>query len=185
MVQTQRMSGNSCFSVLAALAERSQQLVLELPPKGNAQTLWTGLGFTLLGAQFVVPMGEVAELMRVPPATPLPGVKRFVQGIANTRGRLMAVLDLSAFFGSGSSRSNSLRRVLVVEDEEKYFGFIVDESLGMQHFPQEAFQEDVQVDAMFQRFIKGAYRIGNSEWPVLSLASLAADPDLETLAQLS
>jgi len=179
------MSGNSCFEVLVALAERSQQLATELPPKGNAQTLWTGLGFMLLGTQFVVPIGEVVELMRVPPATPLPGVKRFVQGIANTRGRLMAVLDLAVFFGSRSSDSSSLRRVFVVEDEEKYFGFIVDESLGMQHFPQEAYQQDVQVDVIFHRFTKGSYQIGNSEWPVLSLASLAADPDLETLAQLS
>jgi twitching motility protein PilI len=69
------MSQLTAFSALVALAERSQQLALELPAKENAQTHWQGLGFSLLGQQFVAPMSEVAELLRVPAATRLPGVK--------------------------------------------------------------------------------------------------------------
>ena len=177
------MGNQGPFAILATLAERCQQLAPELPAKGNAQTLWNGLGFTLLGRQFVVPMSEVAELMRVPQATRLPGVKPFVLGIANVRGRLMAILDLAAFFGSQSSHARSLRRVLTVEEEERYFGFIIDESLGMQHFPPEAFEEDIEVETMFKPFVKGGYRVGTSEWPILSLLALAADPDLEKLAR--
>ena len=59
------MSQLTAFSALVALAERSQQLALELPAKENAQTHWQGLGFSLLGQQFVAPMSEVAELLRV------------------------------------------------------------------------------------------------------------------------
>ena len=177
------MSNQSPFTILAGLAERSRQIAAELPAIGNAQRLWNGLGFTLLGNQFVAPMSEVGELMRVPQATRLPGVKPFVLGIANVRGRLMSILDLATFFGSKTSHSRSLRRVLTVEDEEQYFGFIIDESLGMQHFPQEAFEEGIEVDSMFQPFVKGGFRVGTSEWPILSLTALAADPDLEKLAR--
>ena len=177
------MSDLTPFATLLALAERSQQLALEVPAKGNAQTHWNGLGFSLLGHRFVAPMSEVGELMRVPAATRIPGVKHFVMGIANVRGRLMAILDLAIFFGSSSSISRSQRRVLAVEGEEQYFGFVIDESLGMQHFPRDAFEETVEVEDMFQPFVKGAYRVAAAEWPVLSLTTLAADSNLEKLAR--
>ncbi len=177
------MSDMSPFATLVALADRSQQLALELPSKGDTQTHWNGLGFSLLGHRFVAPMSEVGELMRVPSSTRLPGVKHFVIGVANVRGRLMAILDLAAFFGSSKSTSRGQRRVLAIEDEEQYLGFIVDESLGMQHFPQDAFEETVEVEEMFQPFIKGGYRVAGIAWPVLSLEALAEDPDLEKLAQ--
>jgi twitching motility protein PilI len=177
------MSDLKAFAILTSLAQRSQAVAVDLPARENAQTHWNGLGFSLLGQRFVTPMSEVAELMRLPTATRLPGVKPFVIGVANVRGRLMAILDLAMFFGTSSALPRGLRRVLAVEDDEHYFGFLVDESLGMQHFPSDAYTEEVEeVDAMFQPFIKGGYRVAGAVWPVMSLKTLAADPGLEKLA---
>ena len=174
------------FASLLSVAERSNQLKGELPLRENAQTLWAGLGFNLLGQRFVVPLDEVAETMRVPQATRLPGVKEFVIGIGNVRGRLMAILDLAIFFGKLSGLGVSQRRVLAVEDEEQYFGFIIDESLGMQHFPSDAFEEAVEeIDDMFKPYIRGAYRVAGTVWPILSLTALAEHPELEQLAVAS
>jgi twitching motility protein PilI len=171
------------YAMLMALAQRSQQMAVELPARENAQTHWNGLGFSLLGQKFVAPMSEVAELMRLPQATRLPGVKSFVIGVANVRGRLMALLDLAVFFGTYSDLPRAQRRVLALEDDEQYFGFLVEESLGMQHFPSDAFDENVkEVDVIFQPFIKGGYRVAGAVWPVMSLKTLAADPGLEKLA---
>jgi len=177
------MSKPNAYAVLTALAQRSQQVAVDLPSEENTQTHWNGLGFSLLGQRFVTPMSEVAELMRLPQATRLPGVKPFVLGIANVRGRLMAILDLAMFFGANSTLPRVQRRVLAVEDEEQYFGFLVDESLGMQHFPSDAYADAIEeVDTMFQPFIKGGYRVAGTVWPVMSLKTLAADPGLEKLA---
>lgn len=170
------------YATLLALAERSQSVAIDLPAKENARTHWNGLGFSLLGHRFVVPMSEIAELMLVPQTTRLPGVKHFVLGIANVRGKLMAVLDLSAFFGSTKTVAMERRRVLAIDNDEMYFGFIVDESMGMQHFPQDAFEEKIEVEEMFQPFVKGGYNIAGTTWPVLSLVALAADKHFETLA---
>ncbi len=177
------MSAVAPFAALALLDERSRERSGELPSKENAQIHWTGLGFSLLGQRFVVPMDEVAETMRVPQATRLPGVKQFVYGVGNVRGKLMAVLDLAIFFGELSRLPRTQRRVLAVEDEVQYFGFIVDESLGMQHFPSDSFDENVDgIDDMFKPFVRGGYRVAGIQWPVLSLAALAEHPDLEKLA---
>lgn len=177
------MNSRNPFELLVTIAERSQALALELPPKENAQTHWNGLGFKLLGQQFVTPMGEIAELMQVPYATRLPGVKHFVNGIANVRGRLMAILDLAIYFGSPSAVSLPQRRILAIENGDAYLGFIVDESLGMQHFPQEAFQDQIDVEDMFKPYVKGGYQVGGNSWPILSLLALAEDDQFEKLAQ--
>lgn len=177
------MTNHDPFAVLLAIAERSQAQALELPPKENAQTHWNGLGFSLLDQNFVAPMGEIGELMQVPAATRLPGVKHFVNGIANVRGRLMAILDLAIYFGSPSPKPLPQRRIFAVESGEVYLGFIVDESLGMQQFPQETFAEEVEVADMFKPYVKGGYHVGGSHWPILSLTALAADKDFSQLAQ--
>jgi chemotaxis signal transduction protein len=64
-----------------------------------------------------------------------------------------------------------------------YLGFIVDESLGMQQFPQETFREEVEVADMFKPYVKGGYQVGGNNWPILSLTALAADKDFSQLAQ--
>lgn len=176
-------SNDNPFAVLLAIAERSQARALELPPKENAQKHWNGLGFSLLGQQFVVPMGEIGELMQVPTATRLPGVKHFVNGIANVRGRLMAILDLAIYFGTPSPKPLPQRRIFAVESGEVYLGFIVDESLGMQQFTQETFSEEVEVADLFKPYVKGGYQVGGNQWPVLSLSALAGDEDFSQLAQ--
>ncbi|MCB1691601.1 MAG: chemotaxis protein CheW [Pseudomonadales bacterium] len=177
------MSENAPYDELYALAERSQRIAAALPPRENARTHWNGIGFSLQGQRFVAPMKEVSELLRVPVTTKLPGVKNFVVGVANVRGRLIVVLDLAMFFGDGSEFARAQRRVLAVEDGEQYFGFMIDESLGMQHFPSESFDAEVSgVDPKFAPFVDGCYGVGGNVWPVFSLRRLAGHESLEKLA---
>jgi twitching motility protein PilI len=176
------MTETTPFEVLYQLAQRSQLTDVELPARENTRTHWNGLGFSLLSQTFVVSMREVGELLRVPHTTNIPGVKHFVVGVANVRGRLLIVIDLAAFFGAPSRYARTQRRILAVEDEDQYFGFMVDESLGMQHFPSEAFSETVTgVDPRFTPFLNGCYSVSGVEWPVISLSRLAQHPALEKL----
>ena len=176
----------SPFGMLLELAERSREVAVELPDLADTQTHWTGLGFDLLGFRFVVPMEDVAEMIRVPQTTRLPGVKSFVLGVGNVRGRLMAVLDLAMFFGEASDLPRGQRRVLAIEQDEQYFGFMIDESHGMQHFPSDSYHSQVsEIPEMFKPFIRGSFTVAGTEWPVMSLAALVEHPELEKLAMAS
>lgn len=178
------MGDQSPFGQLLALAERSQRISVELPSHENTLTHWNGLGFNLLGQRFVVPMGEVGELMRVPPTTRLIGVKNFVFGVANVRGRLLVVMDLAEFFGEPSRFPKAQRRLFAVGEDEQYCGFMVDESLGMRHFPSEAFTESTDdVPERFRPFVTGCYQVGGAIWPVFSFSRLVEHPALITLAE--
>lgn len=180
------MSDKHPYQLLADLAQRSREVFRELPPPENARTHWTGIGFSLLGQRFVVSMDEVAELMRVPSATRIPGVKSHVLGVANIRGRLMAIVDLAGVLGEQSGLPRAQRRVVAFEEDECYVGFIVDESLGMQHFPSDSFTQDVEdLDEKFKPYTKGSYRAGGTVWPIINLSALAKDPELEKLAAVA
>lgn len=177
------MSDLSPFASLVGIARRSQAAAQPLPAKEAAQTHWAGLGFRLLGHRFVVAMDEVVELMQAPRTTRLPGVKSWVNGVANVRGRLMAVVDLSAYLGQPSSAPKGQRRILVVDHKELYIGYMVDESLGILHFPSDSYQEDgVELAEVLNPYLKGAYQVAGTVWPVLSLVQLAEDPNLQRLA---
>jgi twitching motility protein PilI len=177
------MSETSPFGMLNELAEKARSSAIELPSVQAAQTHTTGLGFDLLGQRFVASMDEVSELMRVPQVTRVPGVKNFVLGVGNVRGRLMTVIDLAMFFDQASVLPRGQRRVIAVEDEEHLIGFVIDDSYGMQHFPRDAFSEQaLDVDDMFSSFVEGSYEIAGIHWPVLSLGALTNDPRLEKLA---
>ena len=75
------------FVVLATIASRSTVGARGLPQQIDAMTTWSGIGFNLMGLRFVVPMTEVAELLERPGSTRIPGVKPWVKGVANVRGR--------------------------------------------------------------------------------------------------
>lgn len=178
------MSLSVAYNLLEEMADKARRLGLELPPEQSAQTHSTGLGFNLLGQRFVATMDDVGELMRVPQTTRVPGVKNFVLGVANVRGRLMTVLDLALLFGQASTLPRAQRRVLAVDDEEQLIGFVIDDSHGMQHFPADAFTEDQEVDVpeIVTPFVRGTYTVAGVQWPLLSLRAVAEDPRLEKLA---
>lgn len=178
------MSVSVAFNMLAEMADTARSQGLELPPEQSTQTHSTGLGFNLLDQRFVATMDDVSELMRVPQTTRIPGVKNFVLGVANVRGRLMTVLDLALLFGQASTLPRAQRRVLAVDDDEQLMGFVIDDSHGMQHFPADAYDEqgEVEVPEIIQPFVRGTYSIAGVQWPLLSLKAIAEDPRLEKLA---
>jgi twitching motility protein PilI len=167
---------NNPFSVLLGMANRSLNKAQGLPAQEEARETWTGVAFTLGGQTMVVPMSEVVELMYVPGWTIIPGVQNWVKGVANVRGRLLPMIDTEAFFGGKLAGNNKFRRVLAVECNELFVGLIVNEVLGMQHFPVDTFVKQIPKDAApFVAYTTGAYVHENKTWTVFSPFKLAKD----------
>lgn len=165
------------FSSLVDLAQRSRSAARGLPAQLDIRPHWSGIGFLLMGHRFVVPLGEVSEMLEVPPYTHLPGVQSWVKGVANVRGRLLPIFDMPAFFGSSLSGGRKQRRVLILETESLYSGLMVDQVFGMQHFPTDEFQEDPgQVSEAIRPYVSGRYDHDEQRWTVFRPALLAQDP---------
>lgn len=161
------------FQLLVEIDQRCRQLAAGLPSQQVAVQTWSGIGFRMGECYYVAPMGEVGEVLHEPRFTQLPGVKAWVKGVANVRGRLLPVMDLCGFFGQDLSPLRKQRRVLVVERQEVFAGLIVDEVFGMQHFPVDSFSEQVPpVAGDIAPFIHGVFQ-REQPWLVFSPHALA------------
>lgn len=131
---------------------------------------------------FVAPMGEVAEILHEPRYTQLPGVKSWVRGVANVRGRLLPLIDLCSFFGAETVAQRKQRRVLVVEHQDVLSGLIVDEVFGMQHFAVDTFTEQLpSLEAAIRPFVYGVFQC-SQPWLVFSPQRLAQHQDFLDVA---
>ncbi|MDF2446690.1 MAG: type pili signal transduction protein PilI [Moraxellaceae bacterium] len=171
------------FIKLLEIAERSKQRAIGLPADGQAVEYWSGVGFTLNGRNYLAAMGEVSEVLAVPRYTHVPGVKPWMKGIANVRGRLLPITDLLTYFNGSSTLQEHRRRLVVIDQAEVFAGLVVDEVLGMQHFPVQDYVAEVpDVPAELHPFVQGAFRRGDIYWAVFSLSRLVGDPHFQQAA---
>ncbi|MHC8356957.1 chemotaxis protein CheW [Pseudomonas sp. LB3P81] len=167
----------TAFELLLQIDQRCRLLAADLPSQPTRQDSWSGIGFRLGEHWYVAPMGEVSEVLHEPRFTQLPGVKPWVKGVANLRGRLLPMMDLCAFFsdkelGHELSAVRKQRRVLVVEHKDVFAGLMVDEVFGLQHFAQDSLEPVEALNGPIAPFIKGRFQ-REQNWQVFSPFALA------------
>lgn len=164
----------TAFELLLQIDQRCRLLAADLPSQPTRQDRWSGIGFRLGENWYVAPMGEVSEVLHEPRFTQLPGVKPWVKGVANFRGRLLPIMDLCSFFGHEQSTLRKQRRVLVVEHGEVFAGLMVDEVFGLQHFAQDSLEPVSMADlhGPIAAFVQGRFQ-REQTWQIFSPFTLA------------
>jgi twitching motility protein PilI len=177
------VESQTAFQLLLEIDQRCRSLAAGLPLHEARQQDWTGIGFRMGEQCYVAPMGEIAEILHEPRYAVLPGVKPWVKGVANLRGRLLPIMDLCAFFGHELSPLRKQRRVLVVEHQEVFAGLMVDEVLGMQHFNQRSLMPEplIEFEAGVAPFVQGQF-LREQAWLVFSPWALAQSPGFMDVA---
>lgn len=170
--------GQSPLAPLLALARGASAHALPLPARQATVEPWRGLGFNVGGNRLVSALGQVLEVLAPPRLTPIPGVKPWIMGVANVRGRLLPVVDLCSYLGLDNTAGRAQWRVLVVEDGELYCGLMVEQSFGMLQFePQEAVMDsDDDVEAGLAPYLRGSYRQSARQWRVMDVRALVREP---------
>ncbi len=147
------------YDVLSDMAVAFRRNARGLPLQEEIKTYWTGIGFTLGGTHYVAAMDEITEVLTVPHYTRLPGVKPWVSGVANVRGRLVPIVELATFFGLKFRANHRDRRILVVEYDDMLNGIVVDSVEGLQSFPVDEYQSNIPMNIAPQiaPFVEGHY----------------------------
>jgi purine-binding chemotaxis protein CheW len=60
------------------------------------------------GSSYALPVAALREIVRLPPVTRVPGLPAFVAGLANVRGRVLAVIDLRPLLRLDAPRGDRL-----------------------------------------------------------------------------
>ena len=178
------MAGSHAFDQLRDIETATFRHAAPLPRKDDAHPRWQGMGFQVGGLRLVSSMGEISEVLKLPRVAALPGVKPWVLGVANIRGRLIPVIDLHEFLGMAPTLPMAQWRVLVVEAGELAAGLLVEQSLGMQHFLEDSFEEaPPEALGALEPYVRGAFRHGGRVFYDAQLKSILKDDKFLDVAQ--
>ena len=145
--------------------------------KSDNSSEWTGIVFRIGRNNLISQLGEVVEILDVPELSRVPLTRSWMRGIANIRGNLLPVIDLSDCLVGNATKITDKSRILVIDYNGFYSGLIVDEVTGMKHFLDEEYSvEDAGVDAYLEPYTQHVFRRGSQTWAVLSLHAIADSP---------
>ncbi len=153
----------------AYLADR-----LTTAAKGKGGASW--LGIEAGGESWLVDLSDSGEIIQAPQLAPVPLTRPWFAGIANIRGNLFAVTDLSVFRGGPQTPQNTHARLLLVGVKHgSNAALLVSRMLGLKN--PEDFVPEAPLDGApawaAQRFKDRQDRV----WQKLSVRELLSDQD--------
>jgi len=176
-------SNSQAFEFLQTVEKRSLENIGLSTREEELSRFWTGVGFRVAGNDYLVNLKEVSEILSIPPYTKVPGAKSWVKGLANIRGTLLPIMDLHGFLGRKASSTLRRQRILVVNYSGVQCGVIVDEILGLNHFDDENWVQDVAIsDEAMEPYLNGGFYMEEKLWNVFSLFTLVDTPSFRQVA---
>jgi twitching motility protein PilI len=172
---------SSAFAAFEKLQEYEQRSDAFTPGQGQSGgTLgeWSGITFRLGDTRLACDSDRVLEILPFPQATPVPGSKPWILGLANVRGALVTVVDL-AWFLTGKRSSLSVRsRLLSAQLHKAPVGLLIDEVFGQRHFLNEdATEAGLDEDSPLQWLVTQKHKVGAETWHELDLDQLFSSQD--------
>lgn len=78
------------------------------------------VAFEVGNEHYAVSIDMIKEVVSCPPIAPIPQMPKYVEGVANVRGNVLAILDLSVKFGL-SENGDKGKFVFVIKSEDQHF----------------------------------------------------------------
>lgn len=126
---TKLQQGGDPFTVLVHLENLYRKLTVERPESANNRASW--LGYRVGTHRFLITREVIREVLSCPHLTRVPGASPWLRGIANVRGMLLPVTDLSLLSGGEAIPLEQRRvRVIGIKHPTLPVGLLVDEVFG-------------------------------------------------------
>lgn len=175
------------LDALLELEARSVNCALGLPQQKEIRKPWSGIGFRIGNRNLIAEVGDVKEVLYIPPVTTIPGTKTWVKGMANIRGNLMPILDLQDYLGKRAVRMTRHNRIMVINNDDLWAGLMVDEVYGLRHFFEEEkiIEKPVAESAADQKvveYLTSGFTHDNASWYIFSMKKLAQSRDFLQVA---
>lgn len=84
------------------------------------------IGLFIGKEEFLLPIAAVEEIIMLPPITYVPQGPKFVDGVINLRGVILAAINMRRLMGLTKGTVTSASRIIIVREGDHWFGLIVD-----------------------------------------------------------
>jgi twitching motility protein PilI len=158
----------------SGLREYQLAVAERLRTAATRATVSSKLGFQVAGANWFVALHLVSEVIPLPPFVSVPLTQPWFRGVANVRGNLYSIVDLSAFQGGEPTPGGTERRVILVSEKlVGGAGLLVSRMLGLRN--PELFSA-VERPADAPAWVGAVFRdAAGVPWQELDLARLAKE----------
>jgi purine-binding chemotaxis protein CheW len=136
------------------------------------------VAFKVGNEEFGVDVKKVEGVISLVDVTRMPRAPKFVEGIINLRGQIIAVVDLASRLGVASSDRGPATRIVVVEAQDVKVGLIVDspEVINIDKEDIEASPALASADVE-SSFIKGVVKLGDRLLILLDVDRVLSDEE--------
>jgi purine-binding chemotaxis protein CheW len=93
------------------------------------------VGFQVGRETYGVPITSLHEIVMVPEITAVPDAPEYMEGVINLRGKIVSVIDLRKRLGQKTAELNRRNRILVVEQNGRLCGLMVDSASEVLKIP--------------------------------------------------
>jgi len=134
---------------------------------------WAGVIFRIGEVRLACSIEYVSEFLPIPAFTPVPGTKSWILGLANVRGDLLTIVDLSWFLSGERTTVTMRTRLLAATLRGRPIGLLVDEVFGQRQFVgSEGKSTRLSRKSPIRDYVQKQYRSGKEVWQELDLDSL-------------
>lgn len=169
---------NPAFAKLLEYERRSAQFTPGSKSGGGPADEWSGVTFSLAGTRLACNIDRVNEILPCPQATPVPGAKAWIVGLANVRGELLTIIDLARYLTGVRSPVSASSRLLAVSLNRAPIGLLVDEVHGQRHFLDSESQDaELPADSPLREVVGKQHPMGAETWHELNLDRLFESPE--------
>jgi len=172
---TQSATTQTPFQWLQEFERRARQKAKGLPRQEEVRQIWRGIAFRLDDAFLVTALSEIREIIICPTKLArVPGAKSWIKGIANVRGMLLPVIDLKECLDGRLTKMESRIRLVVINQAGIVAGLIVDEVMGIKHFPEQSRNMDTPCrETWLAPFTRGLFPETDQTWTIFDMQVLA------------
>ena len=163
----------AAFAKLLDYEKRSAQFLPGASNDGGTSGEWSGVTFSLAGTSMACNINRINEIMPCPQASPVPGAKPWIIGLANVRGELLTVVDLCWFLTGVRAPLTARSRLLTTNLNKAPIGLLIDEVFGQRHFlDSDTVPAQLDEDSALAGIISRQHRLGSESWMELNLDQL-------------
>ena len=161
---------NSAFAKLLEYEKRAAKFKPGRKDGGGPAQEWSGVTFSVGGAQLACRIDRITEILTCPQSTPVPGAKPWIIGLANVRGELLTVVDLAGFLAGTRTPVTARSRLLTTTLNKAPLGLLIDEVYGQRHFlDSDGGPADLPDDSPLSGMVNKRHQLGAETWHELNL----------------
>ncbi len=166
-------TNRAAFLKLQDYARRGESFQPGSSSSNSLSHEWSGVTFRLGDSRLACNIERIQEILTPLAATPVPGAKPWILGLANVRGSLMTIVDLAWFLTGTATPVTAHSRLLSTSLHKAPVGLLIDEVFGQRHFIEgEASDSELSGTSALGELVQRKHQVGKEEWHELELDRL-------------